>query len=84
MVASAKKVLSIDEMFVFAAVDPQDGVDGVCAFMDPVTKTWMPMVGADVSRVETLRPVAREIARRTGATRLLKFTTREVLEEIKS
>lgn len=68
----------IDEMFAFVA-DEGGGDEGVVA-----THTgagWMPLVGADMNRVDSLRPLAEELARITGREiRLIKFTNREDLD----
>ena len=42
---------------------------------------WMPLVGADMARVESLRPIAEDIAKVTGKTvKLIVFETRKELE----
>jgi hypothetical protein len=44
----------------------------------------MPMVGADMKRVDDLRPLAQKIAREMGKKiTLVRFTQREELEEIR-
>lgn len=70
----------IDEMYAFIVID-DDGSEGI-----PATKKgdwWFPLVGADMARVNSLRPVARELARKLGkSVELVRFTTREHLETI--
>jgi hypothetical protein len=56
-----KGQLRIDAMFAFIMRDA-DGTEGVCAFMNPDTRIWTPLVGADLARVESLRPLALELA----------------------
>lgn len=76
--ASAMKK-RIDEMFAFVAEDT-DG-EGVCSFHTP--EGWMPLVGADVGRVDSIRHIAQAIADRSGRTiRVLRFSVREELELI--
>jgi len=71
----------ITEMFAFIAEDkgPEDeGMVGM-SFGD-----WMmPLVGADMARINSLRPHALAIAKKTGKkVKLVHFTNREELEEI--
>lgn len=70
----------IEEMFAFIALDPADDTEGVTAALRP-NGEWMPMIGADMDRMNSLRPVAREIAKASGQrVTLCRFTTREELE----
>ncbi len=74
--------LRIDEMFAFIQLDPLDNTEGVIAFLS--ADGWMPMVGADMARVEKLRPMAQEVADATGRpVQLVKFSTREELEMLR-
>lgn len=74
--------LRIDELFAFTVIDT-DGTEGVPAFLAPDGMA-MPMVCADRERVDQLRPIAQQIARDGRVTvRLVRFSTRDVLEEIK-
>lgn len=57
--------MKITEVWAFISVN-KNGNEGVCAFVDSHTGMWMPMVGADKDRVESLKPIAREIAANTG------------------
>lgn len=67
-------MVTIDEMFAFVSDDP-DG-EGVCAVH--TATGWMPLMGADLARVESLRPIAQAIADQTGRRiRIVRFTTRE-------
>ena len=73
-------MLKIDEIFAFVAVDA-DG-EGITGFMNS-SGQWMPLVGADMKRVEQLRPIAQDIAKQSGKTiRLIHFSTRTELEVI--
>lgn len=71
--------LHIDEVYCFIGED--DEGEGITGFH---TKSgWMPMVGADKERVDSLRPMAEELARATGKRIVLtRFTTRTELEVI--
>lgn len=74
-------MLRIDEMFAFVVIDETG--EGVTGFMGP-NGQWFPMVGADMARIDQLRPMAHELARMSGKEiRLLKFSRREELEVIK-
>lgn len=67
----------IDEMWAWVVVD-DDGTEGVPAYIDPTTKTWAPMIGADADRVRSLRPFAKHVANiKQRSVELLRFTTRE-------
>lgn len=69
-------------MFAFTAIDPEDGVEGVCG-ADIPGLGMTALVGADMQRVESLRPIAQAIARQHGtAVKLSVFTTREDIEVI--
>ena len=71
----------IKEMFAFVAEDSGPDDEGITAML--VGHAWIPMVGADMARVDSLRPIAAKIARRTGKpVKLLRFTNREDLEVI--
>jgi len=71
----------INIIYAFISIDegPEDeGIIGA-KFGD----AWMPLVGADMKRVDSLRPLAKEIARVTGKRIVLaKFTVREDVENI--
>lgn len=73
---------TIDEMWAWLAVDPRDDTEGVMGFRAP-TGQWMPMVGADADRAESLRPIVLEILRLAGGeARLVRFTTRTDVETV--
>ena len=77
-----KGQLRIDQMFAFIAKD-HDGTEGVCAML--VDGTWMPMVGADVARVESLKPIAQDLARQGGCDiTLAVFSGRKDVEVIRA
>jgi len=72
--------LIINEMFAFIAPDALG--EGLVAFQMP-SGEWMPLVGADMTRVESLKPIARKIGKMSGKKiQLVKFTTRIHLEDI--
>jgi len=63
----------VTELFAFIAVH-EDGDEGVMGFKTP-DGTMMPMIGADMTRVDGLRMVADQIAKHTGTEyKLKKFT----------
>lgn len=71
----------VDEMFAFIVEDsgPEDegiiGMETACG--------WLPLVGADMKRVGSLRPIAQGISAQLGKTvKLIRFTGREELEVI--
>lgn len=68
--------LRIDEMFAFIALD-EDGTEGVVAFMGT------PLVGADMERCDSYKPIAQAIATQAGVkVTLIKFSQRTEVEEI--
>jgi len=76
------KKLVIKEMFAFVAMDVDgEGVMGAC--LDG--KTFMPLVGADMDRVQSLVPVAEMIKKTTGKDyRILQFKNRvDITNKIK-
>ena len=65
--------LVIDDIWAFVATD-EAGNEGICAFYDNEHATWLPMIGADEDRVESLRPTAEAIAEKTGRkVKLVRF-----------
>ena len=73
--------LRIDEIFAFVSEDAE-GHEGICGFRAP-DGSWLPMVGADKERVDTLRPIAKIVSEQTGMRiKLLKFSRRSFIEEI--
>jgi dihydroorotase-like cyclic amidohydrolase len=74
-----KTLQRIDEVFVFVASDA-DG-EGVAAFFDG--EHGLPLIAADKARVDSLREIAKEIARQSGnKITLCRFSVREELEVI--
>ncbi len=74
----------IDAIYALVAAE-RDGREGICAASMPFlgTRTNMPLVGADMDRVRSLRPLAEAIAHLTGLpVRLVRFSRRNDLEEI--
>ncbi len=74
------KTPKITELFAFIAEDgPED--EGIVAMM--LGDKWIPMVGADMARMDSLRPVAEKIAGRHGQKIIIaKFTNRVHIEDI--
>lgn len=72
----------ITEVYVFASVD--EGGEGVIGqtIMIKGHNVFMPFVCADKQRLEMLRPLAKEIAKKSGRkVKLIKLSVREELEE---
>ena len=68
----------ITEMYAFIVEDTGPDDEGVVAFNRD--GAWIPMVGADMKRVESLRPIAHNLARKLGKpVKLIHFTQREDL-----
>lgn len=70
----------IESMFAFIVLD-SDNSEGIPA----ISKNGMalPLVGADMNRIDSLRPYAKQFARLNNVkVTLVKFTHREELEVI--
>jgi hypothetical protein len=55
-------MLKITEMFAFVVEDTDSHDEGIMSFRDLDGTQW-PMVGADLERIEQLRPIADVIAK---------------------
>lgn len=70
----------IDKLYAWISTD-EDGQEGVIGIS--TADGWMPAVGSDQARMESLRPVAETVARATGRHVLLKvFSTGVVIDEV--
>ncbi len=63
-------MLRITEIFAFCAKD-DNGDEGVIGFLGP-DNSWIPMVGADMTRVKSLHKVAVIIGKAAKSTVILK------------
>lgn len=69
---------SIDALYAWVATEP-DGGEGVCA--GSIGDMMMPLVGADIDRVKSLRGFAEHTRALTGyPVRLVRFSQRDDLE----
>lgn len=69
----------ITELFAFIFADRDENDEGVAAFLSG--SEWLPMVGADMKRIEAFRPVADTIARQTGKNyKIVRFRAIEEVE----
>lgn len=72
--------LKVDQMYAYVSVD-DDGDEGICGIRTGMG--WMPMVGADMARMLSLRNHAELVAQESGRTvRLVRFGVRELLDTI--
>jgi len=72
---------TITEVSLFISMD-DDGDEGIPAWLGP-GGVWMPLLAADRTRLDDLRPMAQEIATASGrAVRLVRFTGMEEIEVI--
>jgi hypothetical protein len=77
-----KNTMFINEIWAFVSVDPEDGYEGVISapLMGPGSQ--VPLIAADPKRLDSLWPIARNIAAVTGVKcKLVKFWNREEIEE---
>ena len=74
--------LKIERLFAYVATDPDDGSEGIVSMQ--MGMTHMPLVGADMERMQSLWPHAEMIAKSTGAQiRLMLFDNAQVIETIR-
>lgn len=73
------KKLKIEAFYAFVANDEKgEGLIGM-----EINGSWIPFVAADEDRINSLRPLAIDIAKRSRRTvRLLKFSERTQVEII--
>ena len=73
----------IEEMYAFIVEDSGPDDEGVVAIQSEVGdqgRLWLPLVGADMARVESLMSIARGIGNQIGRkVKLVHFTNREDL-----
>lgn len=70
----------IDTMYAYIVMDDDD-TEGIPAFMNG--NTAMPMVGADQARIESLDPIAQQLATELGKkVTLVRFSVREEIKVI--
>jgi hypothetical protein len=69
----------IEAIYAWVAEEP-DQSEGIIAVK--LTTSWAPLVGADRERIESFRDAAMHIHQTSMIpVRLLRFTTREILED---
>jgi hypothetical protein len=74
---------TIQRLYAWIATE-EDGGEGVVTHEVVIDWRTMiaPLVGADRARIESFRPLARNVARISGRpVRLIEFSSREVLED---
>ena len=73
--------LVIEKLYAWIMVD-EDGDEAIPA-MTLADNGWLPMIGADEARMESLRPIVQRIADKRGLMAVLKvFGTGVVIDEI--
>jgi len=77
----------IEEMYAFIAEDTEPDDEGIIGMRtgpdDDGRYIWVPLVGADMARVDSLRPIALGIGRQSGKKiKLARFSNRQDLETI--
>lgn len=71
----------ITEMFAFIAEDEGPDDEGIIGM--PMGDMVMPLVGADMERVDSLRPLAKDVGLLMGKkVKLIRFSVREDLEDV--
>lgn len=70
----------IDSIWAILSVDEHG--EGLCAF--PMRGVMLPLIAADEARLDSLRPIAKELAKlfEGKKLKLVKFTIREEIEVI--
>lgn len=73
--------LRIDKIWAFVATD-KEGNEGICASYFPESDMWLPLIGADMERIEIVRPLAELVAQNSNSVvKLVYFHNRTVIEE---
>jgi hypothetical protein len=73
----------VTELYAYVAADTGPDDEGVPAFIDPLTGAWMPMMGADRERAESLRAMAQRLADASGKPiKLLRAVELELIDTI--
>jgi len=71
----------IEQLYAFISYDKDIDDEGIIGTV--MGDRWMPLVGADMARVESLRPIAKDIATKTHHNvKLIVFRNREEVEVI--
>ena len=71
----------ITELYAYVVADTGPEDEGVPAFIDPLTGAWMPLMGADRERADSLRPMALDLAKAQGKPiKLIRSTGIETVE----
>lgn len=71
----------ITEMFAYVMADKDEEDEGVIGFYSPHAGGWVPMVGADMDRMKSLKKEADRISEQVGKPyKILKF---KLVEEVK-
>ena len=72
----------IETIWAFTVIDGDDE-EGVVAFRDPATQTWMPLIASDHTRLDLLKRMAQDIANLNNSpVQLAAYTRRVDLEPI--
>jgi len=72
----------IEKIYAYVATEAP-GDEGILAMFLPGTHTWFPLVGADMERINSLKPYAEKVARQTNKRVVLaEFSVRKDLEVI--
>lgn len=76
-----KNHLKVDNMYAYLSVDQEDGNEGLVAIDTATGK--MPLVGADMGRMLSYKPIVKNLVKTTGfKVRLYKFSSKKLLDEI--
>ena len=74
----------IEELYAYVTYEPGDPDDEGLAAMTIPGIGSVPMIGADMARMKSLKPLVQVAAKATGrAIRLVKFSNTTVLETMK-
>lgn len=72
----------IEQLYAFVVLDPADNTEGLPAFADPRDGAPIPMVAADMKRVESMKPLAASMAQQMNVKiTLCRFEVRTEIEE---
>lgn len=71
----------ITQMMAWICTEPdgQEGIPAIASGMGP-----LPLIGADVERIESMRPYAEQLAASGMPVKLVRFSQIEIVEELKA
>ncbi len=78
-----KGLPEIKEVFAVVCID-KDGTEGVPCFFHPIAQAYFPLYASDPQRIPWLKENMADVAKESKLPmKLVRFSNREIIEEIK-